>query len=105
LWNAQLVGPAFTCCPPDPAVIPSFHKYGTPACFKPSLAEALAAIRRYCTDWSMVAYFAVESDLGPGALIGGCHQSRCLLIEAPKVVDGGGREGRLVPLSPTVLTP
>mgnify|MGYP006908419610 CR=1 FL=1 len=100
IWSPKVVGEAFTFDCLDRAVIPSFHTYGAPSLFKPSLAECLACINRYCPSWKEVGvkFFHVLDDLDSSAVIGSCHQTRINLFSTPMVVEGGGRNGKLVPL-------
>lgn len=97
-WNPRLVGSEFTAGPIDVLEIPSFHSYGAPSLFKPSLSECLASIRRFCTDWSEAEYFAVSLD-GGRRCYGGCHQATTFVISEPifnKVPPGyAGRLSRV----------
>lgn len=79
LWNAEPVGLAL---PVGSGVdIITFHHYGAPALFKPSLAEVYASIMRYVRDWRQVRYFYLHSEnMGTESVIDGCHWCRCTLF-------------------------
>lgn len=84
----DLIGPEFTCAGLGFAHIPSFHRYAAAICFKPSLAEVLGSIKRYCRDWSTVRYFALRTEgLSSSNCIGSTwHWSECILITDPLVL-------------------
>ena len=64
------------------ATIPSFHSYGAPSLFKPSLAETLANIRRFVPKgWQRIKYFWLDSrDLSAANCIGSFHWCRLHLF-------------------------
>lgn len=68
----------------------TFHTYGDPSLFKPSLAEVYGGIRQAVPNWSPVRFFWLNSeDLDARNLVGGCHWCRCVLFgdEEPHVID------------------
>lgn len=97
IWNPKLVGPEFAMSPLTSTQIPSFHTYGAPSLFKQTLAECLAAIHRYMKDCSRVRFFAVESNLGIGSIIGSYHESRIRVCSQP-MVEMEHFPGRLEPM-------
>ena len=64
--------------------IMTFHKFGAPALFKPSLAEALACIRAFVPDaWPSIKYFWLDArDLDRSNVLGSVHYCRCHLFTA-----------------------
>jgi hypothetical protein len=62
--------------------IMTFHRYGVPSLFKPSIAEVMASIRRFVPDWSKVRYFCLigTDSIGPEHIIGDCHWCFCELM-------------------------
>lgn len=52
----------------DSIRVPTFHSFGAPVFFKPSLAEVLGCIRHYCPDWGAIRFFWLNTDLGPEAI-------------------------------------
>lgn len=82
LWNAEPAGDRLAFSPLSRQTIVTFHKYGAPALFKPSLAEVYAAIRRFMpNNWRQVKYFCLRSeDLGSDNVIGCCHWCKCDLF-------------------------
>ena len=102
-WSHELIGPKFTAGGLGITMIPSFHRFAAPSLFKPSLAEVLGAINRYCLDWSTVRYFALNTgSLSSANCIGSTwHWTTCFLITEPlelgKPNEFGGHE--LVPLN------
>lgn len=68
----------------------SFHRWGAPVFFKPSLAEVCASINRFVPDWSLIRFFELETEgLGKQNVIGDCHFTRCTLYgeERTNVID------------------
>lgn len=104
-WSPQLIGPRFTCGGLGVCTIPSFHRYAAPSLFKPSLAEVLGAINRYCLDWSTVRYFSLNTDSLSSAncISSTWHWTTCFLITEPlelgKLIEGTGGGHELVPLN------
>jgi len=102
IWEPKLVGEPFLHGTLGSATIPSFHRYGAPSLLKPSLAETLGSIRRYCEDWSSVKYFSLLTDGLDSQSVwqcGSCHLVKCVLISQPMILDGGkmGEGGLLIP--------
>lgn len=61
--------------------IMTFHKYGAPSLFKPSLVEVCASIRRFVPDWKLVRHFWLNSEgLDCRNVIGDCHWCPCVLF-------------------------
>lgn len=80
-WDAQPDDVAMAFSPLNKVEIMTFHKFGAPSFFKPSLAEVYAAIRRCCPDFRDVWYFYLHSDhLDVANVIGDCHWCRCTLF-------------------------
>jgi len=84
LWDAEPTGDRMAFGPLGKVTIMSFHKYGAPVFFKPSLAEVYASIRRFVPDWKHVRFFSLRSDdMGPEHIIGDCHWCFCDLFGEP----------------------
>lgn len=84
LWDAEPIGEQMAFGPLGRVTIMSFHRFGAPSFFKPSLAEVYASIRRFVPDWSRVRFFCLRSqDLGPQHIIGDCHWCFCDLFGEP----------------------
>lgn len=85
LWDAKPTGERLTFGPLNNVAIITFHTYGAPALFKPSLAEVYASIRRYLPEtWTAVRYFCLQSEnLGSEHIIGDCHWCKCILFGSP----------------------
>lgn len=96
IWDIKLIGEKFIADQLDSLKIPTFHRYGAPSLFKPSLAETLGCIRHYCSAWQRVKYFAIDSDLDYKNVFGQYHSTKCLLVAKALVVEGGGDSGRLI---------
>jgi hypothetical protein len=96
IWGAKCVGEKFLSDQLDSLKVPTFHKYGAPSLFKPSLAETLACIRLYCDAWERVKYFAIYSDLSGEHVFGQYHATKCLLVGKAWVVEGGGDSGAMI---------
>lgn len=64
------------------AEIMTFHKFGAPSYFKPSLAETLACIRKTMPDgWKRVKFFWLDSrNLDCSNVISSYHYCRCKLF-------------------------
>ena len=86
IWETKPIGEEFLADPLDSLTIPTFHSYGAPSFFKPSLAETLGCIRLYCKEWRLVKYFAIHSDLDYRNVFGRYHQTKCLLMGKTMVV-------------------
>lgn len=58
--------------------IPTFHTFGAPVLFKPSIAEVMASIRFFFGDnWREVGFFWMDDrDLGSEAVVGQFHCAR-----------------------------
>lgn len=79
-WSAKPDGPQLDCSPLDHLEIVTFHRFGAPSLFKPSLAEAYASIRRFCPDWKKgVKFFALQL-FGDQPILGRVHVARCHLF-------------------------
>lgn len=91
IWDKTLIGPEFVSNGLDEGWIPTFHTFGAPSLFKPSLAEVLSAIQLYCPDWSDVRYFVLEDNLSADSIIGMSHMSKCKLIAKPLIEDYNSR--------------
>jgi hypothetical protein len=96
IWDTKTIGERFIADQLDSLTIPTFHSYGAPSLFKPSLAETLGCIRHYCDAWQRVKYFALYSDLDHSNVFGRYHSTKCLLVAKALVVEGGGDSGRLI---------
>lgn len=84
LWSAKPTGSRMAFGPLSQITIMSFHRYGAPVFFKPSLAEVYGAIRRFVPDWSRVRFFCLRADdMGPEHVIGDCHWCFCDLFGEP----------------------
>lgn len=58
--------------------IMTFHKYGAPSFFKPSLAEVYAAIRRFIPQWHDAKFFYLQDDdMGVNNIMGDYHFVVC----------------------------
>lgn len=80
-WGAEPEGEAMAFGPLNKVEIITFHYYGAPSLFKPSLAEVYASIKRFCPDWKQIWYFSLKSDdLTSANCIGDCHWCRCDLF-------------------------
>ncbi len=80
LWDAEPTGVQMAFSPLDQVSIISFHKYGAPSLFKPSLAEVYAAIRRFLISWNDIRFFLLDSNLDSQSIIGDCHWCVCHLF-------------------------
>jgi hypothetical protein len=96
IWDTKRIGEPFLSDQLDSLKIPTFHSYGAPSFFKPSLAETLGCIRHYCDAWQRVKYFALYSNLDSTNVFGQYHSTKCLLVAKALVVEGGGTSGKLI---------
>lgn len=72
--------------------IPTFHGFGAPSFFKPSLAEACAAIKHFLPNWRYARFFCVGvGSLDSSNVIGSFHAVRTLVFgpEESRVIDQG----------------
>jgi hypothetical protein len=84
LWNAEPCGELMAFGPLGRVTIMSFHKFGAPVFFKPSLAEVYASILRFVPEWKHVRFFSLRSEnLGTANVIGDCHWCLCDLFGEP----------------------
>lgn len=81
LWDAKPSGEQMVFHPLNLVRIMTFHTFGAPVLFKPSLAEVYAGIRRMLPDWSGVRFFHLHSEnMGPANVLGDCHWCVCDLF-------------------------
>ena len=81
LWDAEPCGPRLVFEPLNQLQIITFHAFGAPVFFKPSLAEVYAGILRFVPEWERIRFFALRADnLGADNIIGSCHWCRCSLF-------------------------
>ena len=81
LWDAKPTGNLLAFSPFNWTDIISFHTWGAPSLFKPSLAEVYSAIRRFMPDFRNVRYFYLRSHgMGPESIIDDCHWCYCRLF-------------------------
>lgn len=81
LWDAEPTEKVGAFSPLKSFEIMTFHRFGAPVFFKPSIAEVMSAINRFVPDWSAVRWFSLQSDaMGPEHVIGHCHWCRCKLF-------------------------
>ena len=84
LWDAEPYGERLCFGPLNSITIMSFHRFGAPALFKPSLAEVYGSIHRFVPDWSRVRFFSLRADnMGPEHILGDCHWCFCDLFGEP----------------------
>jgi hypothetical protein len=95
LWDAEPEAKMFPPSILDQIEIMTFHTWGAPVFFKPSIAEVMGCIGRFVPDYSLVRYFYLEShDMGPGNVIGNCHWCRCKLFGGSVIPFVEGRNER-----------
>lgn len=81
IWGAECDGEPMLFGPLETLKIMTFHKWGAPALFKPSLAEVYSSIDRFIPDTGFIGFFCLQSDnLGPQNVIGDCHWCVCELL-------------------------
>lgn len=81
IWDAKPTGKPLSFAPTDDIQILTFHTFGAPALFKPTLAEVYACIRRFVSDWQDVRYFYLHShDMGVKHVLPSCHWCKCTLF-------------------------
>lgn len=95
-WTPRPFGPELIPSQLSESHIPTYHTFGAPVFFKPSLAEVLGAILRFTKDWRKVRYFSLTSD--EPQMFGSYHTAKCMIASEMCVIKGGGRNGELVPL-------
>jgi len=96
IWNPKPYGPALTPDQLDSGRIMSFHNFGAPSLFKPSLAEVLGAIRTFVPEWSRVRYFGLDAETAKP--FGMVHAVECLVVAKMLVpVTAGGEMTQLIP--------
>lgn len=84
LWDAEPQREVLYFNSLDEIGIMTFHKFGAPVYFKPSLAEVYASIMRFVPDWSRINFFCLNShNMGPQNVIGNCHWCYCSLFGNP----------------------
>ncbi len=84
LWSAEPENEVLYFTSLNSITIMTFHKYGAPVYFKPSLAEVYASIMRCVPDWSGIHFFNLRSrNMGPQNIIGNCHWCYCDLFGTP----------------------
>lgn len=88
-WSAKPTGHPLYFTSTNRVELITYHTFGAPSLFKPSLAEVYAQIRRMVPDWSMVKFFWLDSDnLDSSHIIGNCHWCRCVLFgDAAQVIE------------------
>lgn len=95
-WSPKPFGMELVSGTAEESTIPTYHTFGAPVFFKPSLAEVLGAILRFTKDWRKVRYFSLTSD--EPSMFGSYHTAKCMIASEMFVIKGGGRNGTLVPL-------
>lgn len=78
LWDAEPAGVGLIPGALNSVQIMTFHKYGAPSFFKPSLAEVYSAIRRFIPQWKEAKFFHLQDDnLSVSNIMGDYHFVRC----------------------------
>lgn len=95
MWSPKPFGPELIADTAAESTIPTYHTFGAPVFFKPSLAEVLGAILRFTKDWRKVRYFSMTSDAPK--VFGSYHAAKCMIASEMCMIEGGGRNGRLIP--------
>jgi hypothetical protein len=68
----------------DSVDIMTFHRWGYYGFFKPSIAEVMACVHAFVSDWKEVKYFYLNSEyMGPENIIGDFQWCRCELYGGP----------------------
>jgi hypothetical protein len=102
-WNVTTIGEPFTFGADGEATIITQHKCAY--FFKPSLAEVYAAIlQQLPNDWQRVRYFCLDEVQQIPSTTD--YYALCYLFSGPRlVVENGGLNGRLVPMSEDCAVP
>ena len=95
-WSPKQFGLELIADQSAESIIPTYHTFGAPVFFKPTLAEVLGAILRFTKDWRKVRYFSLTSD--EPKMFGSYHTAKCMIASEMCFVKGPGRNGQLVPL-------
>jgi hypothetical protein len=84
LWDAQPGNRVGVFHPLNQLKIITFHSYGAPVLFKPSIREVMACINQFVDGWRPIKYFWLDSDtMGPEHVIGNYHWCHCHLFGEP----------------------
>ena len=87
-WDAKLGQEVGVFNPLNELDIITFHKYGAPALFKPSIAEVIACIDRYVPaiknpECPIKYWYLLSDNLSAANIIGDCHWCHCKLFGKP----------------------
>lgn len=82
IWDAKLIGPELMFSPLNSISLITYHRYGAPALFKPSIAEVMAQLMgKFNKGWDKIKYFTLLSDnLDSSNVIGEYHWCKCVLF-------------------------